>query len=43
MLFVVSDRLEKQFRDKAYQKYGPKQGYLSEALEDAIMRWIDDE
>lgn len=38
---VLSDKLEEQFRRKAFEKYGGKKGHLSKALEDAIQKWID--
>jgi hypothetical protein len=37
---VVSDELEKSFRDAIYKKYGLKRGNISKATEEALRDWI---
>jgi len=38
--FVIPDDLEKQFRERVFDKYGLKKGNISEALQDAIKQWL---
>jgi hypothetical protein len=40
---VISDDLERQLRLKAVEKFGGKKGSLTEALEDAIRTWVEEE
>ena len=37
---VVSDELEKQFRDAVFKKFGMKRGNITKATEDALKDWI---
>lgn len=37
---VVSDELEKQFREAVFKKYGMKQGNITKATEEALQDWI---
>ena len=37
---VVSDELEKKFRDAVYKKYGLKRGNLTKATDEALTDWI---
>ena len=37
---VIPDKLEKQFREEVFKRYGMKKGNMSEALQDAIKEWI---
>jgi hypothetical protein len=40
---TIDDKLDQQFRDMIYKKYGMKKGNLRIALEEAIRLWIDNE
>jgi hypothetical protein len=40
---TIDDKLDQQFRDTIYKKYGMKKGNLRIALEEAIRLWIDSE
>lgn len=35
----VSDRVEHQFRERAYQLYGKRKGMLGKALTEAMLDW----
>jgi hypothetical protein len=37
---IISDKLEKEFREAIFKKYGMKRGNLSKAVEEAIKEWI---
>lgn len=37
---VVSDELEKQFRNAVFNKYGMKRGNIQKAVEEALKEWI---
>jgi len=37
---ILSDNLEKKFRNKVFQKYGMKKGNIKVAIEEAIEQWI---
>jgi hypothetical protein len=37
---VVSDELEKKFRDAVYKKYGLKRGNITKAVDEALEDWI---
>lgn len=38
--YDIEDDLERRFREKAFQKFGPKKGALIKALEEAIRKWL---
>ena len=38
----IPDELEKKLRMKALEKYGGKKGSLTEALQDAIKKWVNE-
>jgi metal-responsive CopG/Arc/MetJ family transcriptional regulator len=38
---IISDKLEKEFREAIFKKYGMKRGNLSKAVEEAIKEWIE--
>ncbi|MBC7128215.1 MAG: hypothetical protein H5T45_00580 [Thermoplasmatales archaeon] len=38
---ILSDELEKEFREEVYRQKGMKKGNLKKALEDAIILWIE--
>jgi hypothetical protein len=40
MFIVIKDDLEKAVRDKAYERFGPKKGYISKALDEALRMWL---
>jgi len=40
MNIVVSDRLEKKFRETVFRKYGMKKGNIAKAAEEAMDEWI---
>lgn len=40
---IIPDELEKKLRMKAVEKFGGKKGSLTEALEDAIKAWVEEE
>ena len=37
---VVSDEMEKEFRDAVYRKYGMKRGNITKAVTEALNEWI---
>jgi hypothetical protein len=37
---IISDKLEKEFREAIFKKYGMKRGNLSKAVEESIKEWI---
>lgn len=37
---VVSDKLEKEFREAVFKKYGMKRGNITKATEEALKDWI---
>jgi hypothetical protein len=37
---VVSDELEKHFRDAVFKKYGMKRGNIQKSVEEALREWI---
>lgn len=37
---VVSDELEKRFRDAVYKKFGLKRGNITKAVDEALEEWI---
>lgn len=37
---IISDKLEKEFREAVFQKYGLKRGNIKIAIEEAIKDWI---
>ncbi len=39
----VKDDLEKRFRDMVYQSKGMKKGNLTDALQEAMELWIEEE
>ena len=41
MQVVLTDKTEKKLREKAFAKYGLKKGSISKAIEEAILKWID--
>ena len=41
MQVVLTDKTEKKLRDKAFAKFGLKKGSISKAIEEAILKWID--
>jgi len=38
---IISDELERQFREAIYKKYGMRKGNITKAVEDAITDWIN--
>jgi len=40
MQIVLTDKLEKELREKAFAKFGLKKGSISKAVEDAVKNWI---
>ena len=40
---VIKDDLEKKLRLKAVEKFGGKKGSLTEALEEAIKKWVNEQ
>ncbi|MBA3749657.1 MAG: hypothetical protein H0X03_01940 [Nitrosopumilus sp.] len=43
MNIVLPDDLEQKFRKSVFEKKGMKKGNISEALEEAIQAWLEDE
>jgi hypothetical protein len=37
---MVDRKLEKEFREAVFKKYGMKRGNISKAIEEAIKEWI---
>lgn len=37
---IISDKLEKEFREAVFQRYGLKRGNIKKAIEEAIQDWI---
>ena len=37
---IVSDELEKEFRDAVYRKFGMKRGNITKAVAEALQEWI---
>lgn len=37
---VVSEELEKQFREAVFKKYGMKKGNITKAVGEALTEWI---
>jgi len=40
IIIILSDPLEKQFREEVFKRYGMKRGNLTKAIEEAIKEWI---
>ncbi|MGI0087986.1 MAG: hypothetical protein ACREBI_08520 [Nitrosotalea sp.] len=40
---IIPDELEKKLRMKAVERFGGKKGSLTEALEEAIERWVKEQ
>lgn len=40
---ILSDELEKEFREKTFKKYGMKKGNITVALTEAIEEWTHNE
>jgi hypothetical protein len=40
---VIPDELEKKLRMKAVERFGGKKGSLTEALEAAIEKWVNEQ
>lgn len=38
---TVSDELEKEFREKVFERYGMKKGNIAKAIEEAIREWVE--
>lgn len=38
---IISDELEKKFRDTVFKRYGLKRGNIRKAIEEAINEWIE--
>jgi hypothetical protein len=38
---IISDKLEKEFREAISKKYGYKKGNMRLAIEEAIKEWIE--
>jgi predicted nucleic acid-binding protein len=43
MNIIVSDEVEKKFREVIFRKYGMKKGNITKAVEEAINEWIKQE
>jgi hypothetical protein len=43
MNIVLNDKLEEKFRKAVFEKKGMKKGNISEALEEAIEKWINEQ
>ena len=41
MQIVLSDDTEKKLREKAAKKFGFKKGSISQAIEEAIKKWLE--
>jgi len=37
---IIPDKLEKEFREAVFKKYGLKRGNITQATEEAIKEWI---
>jgi hypothetical protein len=38
---IISDELEKKFREAIFKRYGLKRGNIAKAAEEAITDWIE--
>jgi hypothetical protein len=38
---LLSDELEKEFRQKVFERYGMKKGNIAKAIEEAITEWVE--
>jgi len=38
---MVDEKLEKEFREAVFKKYGLKRGNITKAVEEAIKEWIE--
>jgi len=38
---IISDELEKNFRNAVFKRYGLKRGNISKAIEEALNDWIE--
>jgi hypothetical protein len=39
---VLSDKLEKEFREEVFKRYGMKKGNIRKAVEEALKKWIQE-
>jgi len=39
---ILPDDIEDKFRNAVYKKYGMKRGNITEAINDAIVGWVND-
>jgi hypothetical protein len=40
---IVSDELEREFRDAVYRRYGMKKGNITKSVDEALRDWIKKE
>jgi len=40
---MLSEELEREFREKVFKRYGMKKGNITKAIEEAIEDWIQKE
>lgn len=38
---ILPDDLEERFREEVFKRFGMKRGNLTKAIEEAIVRWIE--
>lgn len=38
---ILSDELEREFREKVFERYGMKKGNIAKAIEEAIREWVE--
>jgi hypothetical protein len=38
---IIPDKLEEEFRNTVFKKYGLKRGNISKAIEEAIRDWVE--
>lgn len=38
---ILNDKLEKEFREEVFRRLGMKKGNISQAVEEALIIWID--
>jgi hypothetical protein len=38
---VLADKLEKEFREAVFNRYGMKRGNIQKAVEEALKEWIE--
>lgn len=41
LMLNISEELDKEFREKVFEKYGIKRGNIKKAAEEALTQWIE--